>query len=73
MGVIGAQEQLEIFTGLVYLPAPNRVRLLDGTLVDQKRFNVLFPGRYAAGLDEVGSVKAWHAFTRNQAYDCPIG
>lgn len=73
MGIISVQEQLEIFAGLVYLPATNRVKLLDGTLVDQKRFNVLFPGRYALDVEGAGSVKAWHAFTQSQAYKCPIG
>lgn len=73
MGVISVQEQLTLFVGLAYLPACNRVRMPDGTLLDQKRFNVQFPGRYAIGHDTRFSVKAWNAFTQNQAYHCPIG
>ena len=72
MGVISVQEQVALFVGLVYVPACNRVRMPDGTLLDQKRFNVQFPGRYALDVDANHSAKAWHAFTRNQAYRYPL-
>lgn len=71
MGVIGVQEQLELFAGLSYVMDQNRVRLRDGTLVDRKRFNVLFPGLYALDATGLKALSAWHAFTRNQAYRCP--
>lgn len=73
MGVIGVQQQLELFAGLAYLLSLNRVRMPDGTLVDQKRFNVLFPGRYAFDAAGQHAGTAWHAFTRNQAYSRPLG
>lgn len=70
MVTVSAQEQLTIFAGLVYVLPKNRVRIPDGRLVDQKRFNVLFPGSYAAGCGR--STKAWFAFVHNQEYRCPI-
>ena len=66
MGIISVQEQLERFAGLVYVLSLNRVRLRDGTLVDQKRFNVLFPGRYDTG--DGRTAKAWFAFLHNHSY-----
>lgn len=69
MGLISVQEQLALFVGLVYLPARNRVRMPDGSLVDQKRFNVIFPGQYDSGGK---STKAWFAFVHNQAYRPPV-
>lgn len=70
MDTVSAQEQLTLFVGLVYLPAVNRIRMPDGSLVDQKRFNVLFPGTYDAGSDR--PTKAWFAFVHNQAYRPPF-
>ena len=71
MGVISVQEQLNLFAGLVYLPACNRVRMPDGTLLDQKRFNVQFPGRYATDSSGDHVSRAWYAFIYNQAYRPP--
>ena len=70
MGVISVQEQLALFVGLVYIPARNRVRMPDGSLVDQKRFNVLFPGKYDTG--DGTTSKAWFAFVHNLAYYPPV-
>ena len=71
MGVISVQEQLALFVGLVYLPACNRVRMPDGALLDQKRFNVQFTGRYATDASGDHVSRAWHAFIYNQAYRPP--
>lgn len=63
MVTVSAQDQLTLFAGLVYLPTLNRVRMPDGSLVDQKRFNVMFPGRIFAVDVECRIVRsAWHAF-----------
>ena len=42
--VITAQDQLDLFAGCVYVLSENRVRMPDGKLLDQKRFNVEFKG-----------------------------
>lgn len=73
MGAMTAQDQLDLFAGCVYVLSANRVRMPDGKLLDQKRFNVEFPGLYAT--DNYGgrtTRSAWMAFTQNQAYRPPI-
>lgn len=67
---VSVDVQVELFAGLVYVLSTGRVRMPDGSLVDQKRFDVLFPGRYDSGDGKTS--KAWFAFIRNQAYRCPV-
>ena len=69
MGVISMQEQLALFVGLVYHPACNRVRMPDGTLLDQKRFNVQFPGRYATDASGDHVSRAWLQHALEEALD----
>ena len=42
--VITAQDQLDLFAGCVYVLSENRVRMPDGKLLDQKRFNAAVTG-----------------------------
>lgn len=69
----GAEEQIKLFSGCVYIRDMHRVLVPGGTLVRAEQFKVDFGG-YAFTLDSANEKvtrDAWEAFTQNLTYRCP--
>jgi len=55
---------INIFAGCEYILPLNKIKLPDGTLVDRKRFNVIYGGHTFKSSDGQVTTSAWLAFTR---------
>jgi len=70
---LGATQQIEYFTGCVYIQDIHRIFTPNGALLKSEQFNAVYGG-YSFQLDEGGDKvtrKAWEAFTESQIIRYP--
>ncbi len=67
------EEQLNLFSGCVYIQDQHRVLVPGGVLLKPEQFKVAYGG-YSLTMDAENNKTtkdAWEAFTQSQAYRCP--
>jgi len=71
--VLGADQQIELFKGCVYVSEHHKVMTPDGWMLDQGRVNAFFGG-YSFVMDQVNEklkTEAWKAITESQLVRFP--
>jgi hypothetical protein len=70
---LSVQQQIDLFSGCVYISDSHRVLIPGGAMLKPEQFKVHFGG-YTFPMDtanERTSRDAWEAFTQSQAFRCP--